>query len=116
MCGMVVASSAVTSVLHEICKPEVEVAASISVCVIIPIYINYIYLQSMGELQLVLLHVNFRTVQLAIVCGEITGTYGLQWASITEYCLVLLPSLFYISLLCFLSRLVCVCSRCGTGP
>ena len=33
MCGVVVAGSAVTSMLHEIHKPEMEVAASISVCV-----------------------------------------------------------------------------------
>ena len=33
MCGVVVAGSATTSMLHEIHEPEVEVAASISLCV-----------------------------------------------------------------------------------
>ena len=33
LCGVVVAGSAATSMMHEICEPEEEVAASISVCV-----------------------------------------------------------------------------------
>ena len=33
MCGVVVVASAVTSMLHKIREPEVEVAASTSVCV-----------------------------------------------------------------------------------